>query len=526
MVADTTMDSMYLENLDEFINDEGKIVTYKWLSLTLGVHTNVAKQMLYHFVTSQRDSDKGDDLSVTYFVSGVVAGEEDHPDVHKVILVREDNLATVKSKMKDVISVHIYSVQKTKLHDMSVLYTANYDQVKENIMSINRYSSIECPEVKVRSSADLAKIKQENAYQAPPEPTKIESKYKPSQMKTNVKQEPSSETEAKHMIGSSKTAGKSNQIASMFARQTKKLDDIKTEAVKSEKISKKGSSPAGSKTKGGISAFFKKEPVENSQTSESANSSSSCKTSDSKTKSSKCSSIKSDSATSSPVNAESAVSSPSKKECQKAVKESQPESMDIDISSKRAKRQQTIQVKKERQQRGKNKRKEEKNDPAPKTKRKRIMQLSDSESSSEEEEEEAPACPPSPPAQDCVRVESDSDEEIPTTPQPKSLDLLNRGRARKKIQVDKTYIGEDGFLVTNKVFEYIHVDEPGDEETSLPKKEQDPLEKMETSPKVKKDISPKTKHSPQKKSAKATKKSQVADAKKKQPNITNFFQRK
>lgn len=40
--------------------------------------------MLYHFVTSQRNSDKGDGLSVTYMVSGVMAGEGDHPDVHQV----------------------------------------------------------------------------------------------------------------------------------------------------------------------------------------------------------------------------------------------------------------------------------------------------------------------------------------------------------------------------------------------------------------------------------------------------------
>lgn len=54
------------------------------------------------------------------------------------MLVREENLASAKSKLKDVISVHVYSVQKTKLPDMSVLYTANYDKVKENVLSINK----------------------------------------------------------------------------------------------------------------------------------------------------------------------------------------------------------------------------------------------------------------------------------------------------------------------------------------------------------------------------------------------------
>ncbi|KAG9351888.1 hypothetical protein JZ751_023139 [Albula glossodonta] len=38
------MDDLYLENIDEFVHDHNKIVTYKWLSLTLGVHVNQAKQ--------------------------------------------------------------------------------------------------------------------------------------------------------------------------------------------------------------------------------------------------------------------------------------------------------------------------------------------------------------------------------------------------------------------------------------------------------------------------------------------------
>lgn len=54
------------------------------------------------------------------------------------MLVREEKLALIKSLLKDVMSVHIYSVQKSKLSDMSVLYTVNYDEVKKNILNINR----------------------------------------------------------------------------------------------------------------------------------------------------------------------------------------------------------------------------------------------------------------------------------------------------------------------------------------------------------------------------------------------------
>lgn len=505
---------MYLENLDEFINDEGRIVTYKWLSLTLGVHTNVAKQMLYHFVSSQHDSDKGDNLNVTYIVSGVVAREGDHPGVHKIWLVKEDSLAAAKTKMKDVISVHIYSVQKTKLQDMNVLYSANYDKVKENIMSINKYSGIECPDAKVRSTAALAKIRQENAYQAPPEPVKKESKYKPSQIKNDIKKEPGSENDDKQ------TNGKSNQIASMFARQNKKVE-VKKEGAKH----KKTPSSAGSKTKGGISAFFNKGPVvKKSDAAESVPLSPS-KTSPSKSESSKCSPIKSGSGASSPVKADSIVSSSSETELQESVKESQVESVDTDSSPKRAKKQSKIKA---QQQRGKNKRKKGKCDEAPKMKRTRIMQLSDSESSSEEEVEEELFLSPSPPPPEVHCVESDSDEIIPPTPQPKSQDLLNKGgQGRRRKLVDKTFEDEDGYIVTKKEYEF--VEDSGDEDVAEMK--------MDTSPKFETEISPgstktsnlhqsKTKTSPQKKSTKATKKSQVADHKKKQSNITNFFSKK
>uniref|UniRef100_D6RG54 DNA polymerase delta subunit 3 n=1 Tax=Mus musculus TaxID=10090 RepID=D6RG54_MOUSE len=36
-------EQLYLENIDEFVTDQNKIVTYKWLSYTLGVHVNQAK---------------------------------------------------------------------------------------------------------------------------------------------------------------------------------------------------------------------------------------------------------------------------------------------------------------------------------------------------------------------------------------------------------------------------------------------------------------------------------------------------
>ncbi|XP_016361553.1 DNA polymerase delta subunit 3-like [Sinocyclocheilus anshuiensis] len=84
------MDDLYLDNIDEFVNDQNKIVTYKWLSLTLGVHVNTAKQMLYHYLQQKRNESSGTPLHATYLVSGKCV--ENGSTCHKVSVVREDKL--------------------------------------------------------------------------------------------------------------------------------------------------------------------------------------------------------------------------------------------------------------------------------------------------------------------------------------------------------------------------------------------------------------------------------------------------
>ncbi|WAR27412.1 DPOD3-like protein [Mya arenaria] len=91
-----TVDCLFLENIDEYVNDESKIVTYKWLSQTLQVNCNVAKQMLYQFVQTERNEKGNDNITVTYFVSGLTK-----PDGEGV-------------------------------QDSNALYTTDYEKFKEN----------------------------------------------------------------------------------------------------------------------------------------------------------------------------------------------------------------------------------------------------------------------------------------------------------------------------------------------------------------------------------------------------------
>eukprot|EP00066_Takifugu_rubripes_P025766 XP_011615032.1 PREDICTED: DNA polymerase delta subunit 3 [Takifugu rubripes] len=93
------MDDLYLDNIDEFVNDHNKIVTYKWLSLTLGVHVNTAKQMLYHYLDHKRKESSAQ-VHATYLVSGKFV--DNGQTGHRVSVVREDQLEDVKSRMSPI----------------------------------------------------------------------------------------------------------------------------------------------------------------------------------------------------------------------------------------------------------------------------------------------------------------------------------------------------------------------------------------------------------------------------------------
>ncbi|XP_068427175.1 DNA polymerase delta subunit 3 isoform X2 [Clinocottus analis] len=135
------MDELYLDNIDEYVNDQDKIVTYKWLSLTLGVHVNTAKQMLFHYLDHKRKESSAQ-LHATYLVSGKFV--DNGQTSHKVSVVKEDQLENVKSKMSLLVSVHVYSVQKALLKDSGPLYSVDYDAVKDNMKDCSKYSAIRC----------------------------------------------------------------------------------------------------------------------------------------------------------------------------------------------------------------------------------------------------------------------------------------------------------------------------------------------------------------------------------------------
>ncbi|XP_041847306.1 DNA polymerase delta subunit 3 [Melanotaenia boesemani] len=151
------MDELYLDNIDEFVNDHNKIVTYKWLSLTLGVHVNTAKQMLYHYLDHKR-KESSPQLHATYLVSGKFV--DNGQTCHKVSVVREDQLEEFKAKMSLVVSIHVYSVQKALLKDSAPLYSVDYDAVKDHLKNCSRYSAIRCAGAVPMSSVELQQVRE------------------------------------------------------------------------------------------------------------------------------------------------------------------------------------------------------------------------------------------------------------------------------------------------------------------------------------------------------------------------------
>ncbi|XP_030257567.1 DNA polymerase delta subunit 3 [Sparus aurata] len=160
------MDELYLDNIDEYVNDHNKIVTYKWLSLTLGVHVNIAKQMLFHYLDHKRKESSAQ-LHATYLVSGKFV--DNGQTSHKVSVVKEDQLEDVKSKMSLIVSVHVYSIQKALLKDSGPLYAVDYDAVKDNLKNCSTYSAIRCADAVPMSSAELQQGREIN-HTPPPEP--------------------------------------------------------------------------------------------------------------------------------------------------------------------------------------------------------------------------------------------------------------------------------------------------------------------------------------------------------------------
>ncbi|KAM9220798.1 DNA polymerase delta subunit 3 isoform 2-T2 [Dugong dugon] len=398
-------DQLYLENIDEFVMDQNKIVTYKWLSYTLGVHVNQAKQMLYDYVERKRKENSGAQLHVTYLVSGSFI--QNGYSCHKVAVVREDKLEAVKSKLAVTASIHVYSIQKAILKDSGPLFNTDYDILKSNLQNCTKFSAIQC------------------AAAVPRAPTEFSSSENLEQSNLQT----SSETQANKELttnghGPPATKQVSQQPKGIMGMFAAKAASKTQDANKESKTEAKEASLVGSKAPGKgnvMSNFFGKAAINKvNLDSEQA--------------------VKEEKIVEQPP---VSVTEP-KLAAPAGLKKSNKKAEPVKMQQKEKKRGKRVDLSDD----------ETKETTNAKIKRRRIK-LPESDSSEDEvlpdypgtNEAESPSPPPpaSPPLEPVPKIE-------PEPPSTKGSSGENK-RKRKRVLKSKTYVDEEGCIVTEKVYE-------------------------------------------------------------------------
>jgi len=440
---------MYMEDLDGWILEENKVVTYKYLSRALDVHVNTAKQMLWSYKESKQGACKG----VVYFVSGLTKGSEDKVAETRVSLVKEEKLKETLDSLDKVFSQHVYSIQLSETVSASALYAVDLEVFKEDPMGCCKHVAIKNPLAVPRAAA------------APPKIAPGVQMVK--EVKKEVKKAGALEGAFAKTKKSSDEPVKSNSVSSVKELKPKVVNSPEKKSLSVNSGSKKA------KPGGGIANFFSAKPK-----------------------------------------AEKPVEKKVEKDSKNEEKENieNKASTEEEENSKRPAPSKKPPVKVETKSFGKkDKEEEDKKSVVDETKkRKRIQVLSDSEEEEEEEEKEVEEkiVEPPPPQAQLLHSDSEDEEVIPATPKEKREGKGGRRRRVKK-QVDKTYMDEEGYMVTKKVVE--SASETDDETEVAPK------------PEVKKAVNKKetTEEAPAAKKQKV-----VAPGAKKQQGIASFFTKK
>jgi len=436
-------DEMYLENLEEYIYDESRLVTYKWLSFSLNVHVNQAKQMLYSFVQHERNVKDRDDLSVCYLVAGVGKDGNGNKGL-KISVVKEENLDIIKSSLDIVTSCHVYSVQKSKLKESGVLYAADRDIIRDHILSSNQHSAIKHEGAVLRSSNEINLLREQRSSKG----YEAGAGHKPSNV-SNSAPLPSKGSESKSGSTNSGSGSGSNKggITGMFAAASsrKSSEESKKEACKSK--TSKNDQTAKPK-QGAMMAFVSKQ-------TEKPKIDTACDTKNN---------VNSATLTEKPMIKKMSVSDDEEPLPKKssASKKKKADSEDEDAL------------------------------PQKSNKRRKLQTAWESSSEEEEEMEDEELIPPTPPPaqrkkspspKKCQKPEanspspckkSPSKEKVEEKPKENTTPPSNKNSSthtmHKKKLVSKTYVNEDGYMVTEKVWEDQEIEIIDEPKQPTPKK--------------------------------------------------------
>ncbi|XP_028328671.1 DNA polymerase delta subunit 3 [Gouania willdenowi] len=452
------MDELYLDNIDEYVNDHNKIVTYKWLSLTLGVHVNTAKQMLFHYLDHKRKESSAQ-LHATYLVSGKFVNNGQ--TCHKVSVIREEQLEDVKAKMSLIASVHVYSIQKALLKDSGPLYGVDYDAVRDNLKNCSRFSAIRCSSAVPMSSQELQQVKE---IQRPPT-SEPETKKSVSNIQTAVASKAIKPQKGIMGMFSNKTASKTQNSTKEI--KTEEKDSPMVEAPKSKPALKPNS----------LMSMFENQTAKKTDKT-----------------------VKEEAppaAKAAPAAKPAAV--------QSSTSTSQPQNK---LSHKEEKEEATV-AKPQKESKSKSKRIQDSDSEEEKMEKKKRRRIKKPEPDSSDEE----VIPDSPQKKETKEPSPSPEKQLESVTHSHQENPDKRVRKRRRVLKSKTFVDEEGCIVTEKAYESESYSE-SEEDFKAPKQAaRDPFKgKLHSNGKDEK-------KSRQKASANTNKST-------KQASITGFFQKK
>ncbi|KAF0302434.1 DNA polymerase delta subunit 3 [Amphibalanus amphitrite] len=267
------------EELQFLLEEDNRVITYKFVSANFGIHVNDAKRQLQSLLGACRG--RGDDaITATFYLSGLSEEEEDCV-AQKSLVVSEDQLTAARSSLTSVTSEHVFSVQRHRVRDTNVLYGADLQERQADPAAFNSHGAITNVRAERLSEAELLKARQVTlpAAPAPAQPAKRPAAPAPAAKKepsAAADEQPSSESPANKQKSKEddhnkaeaaekgKSAGKSSgkgsgNIASMFAKANTEKKTVK--------------SPPKKAAGGGMMASFLKKGADQKPSSESTNAS-------------------------------------------------------------------------------------------------------------------------------------------------------------------------------------------------------------------------------------------------------------
>nr|XP_002125821.1 DNA polymerase delta subunit 3 [Ciona intestinalis] len=238
---------MYLCTLDELVEDDKKIVTYKCLSQELAISASKSKELLKLY---SKNAEKNN-VSIIYCVTGRTKTGI------RVVLVQDSQLENAKSKMHKVFSCEPYSVQKSKLTDPSALYAADYEMTKKLLYKCGSYGSVRFNGSTALTDDEINQARTALATTAAANESENTIKHETTQQKSKKISPKSSKTGINNMFGTS-----SSKVIANGTKIVKPAEqvEIKKEQTKNEKPvqSKPSVSTTNKKSKSHMQSFMTK----------------------------------------------------------------------------------------------------------------------------------------------------------------------------------------------------------------------------------------------------------------------------